>query len=70
MIIKYAKIAKKSIERMDKSTKDRVKEAIERRFVPVDIDDIATPDDIAAHELAMREYEAGELISHEDIDWS
>ena len=38
-----------------------------RRFVP---DDIATPDDIAAHEEGMREYYAGELISHEDIDWS
>ena len=43
---------------------------IVRRFVPVDIDDIATPDNIAAHEAAMKEYEAGELTSHEDIDWS
>lgn len=40
-----------------------------KRFVP-DPDDIATPDDIAAHEQAMREYKAGLTVSHEDIDWS
>ena len=38
-----------------------------RRFVPAD--DVATPEDIAAHEQAMREYRAGETIPHEAIDW-
>ncbi len=40
-----------------------------RRFVPVDPDDILTPDDIVAHEAALRDLEAGELVSIEDIDW-
>ena len=40
-----------------------------RRFVPTDIDDIATPDDIAACEQAIKEYRAGQTISHTDIDW-
>lgn len=40
-----------------------------RRFVP-DVDDIATPEDILAHEQAIREFRAGETIAHEDIDWS
>ena len=40
-----------------------------RRFVPTDIDDIATPDDIAACQQAMREYRAGQTISHNNIDW-
>lgn len=40
-----------------------------RRFVP-DPDDIATPEDIAECEQAMREYKAGLTVSHEDIDWS
>lgn len=42
---------------------------IATRFT-IDMDDLATPDDIAAHEEGMKEYYAGELISHEDIDWS
>lgn len=41
-----------------------------RKFVPVDPDDIATPEDIAECEQAMREYRAGQAVSHEDIDWS
>ena len=40
-----------------------------RRFIPTDIDDIATPDDIAACEQAMIEYRAGQTVSHNDIDW-
>jgi len=32
-------------------------------------DDIATPDDIANHVIAMKEYRRGETISHEDINW-
>ena len=42
---------------------------VARRFVPVDIDDIATPDDLRAHEIAMQEYERGEAVSIDDIDW-
>jgi len=40
-----------------------------KRFIPPDIDDIATPDDIAACEQAMKEYRAGQTVSHTDIDW-
>ncbi|MCL2693509.1 MAG: hypothetical protein FWE60_00205 [Oscillospiraceae bacterium] len=40
---------------------------IVKRFLP---DDIASPDDIAAHNAAMEEYRRGETIRHEDIDWS
>lgn len=40
-----------------------------RRFVP-DPDDIATPEDIAECEQAMREYRAGQAVSIDDIDWS
>ena len=37
------------------------------QFVPDD--DIATADDLAAHAEAMKEYEAGETIPHDQIDW-
>lgn len=40
-----------------------------RHFVPVGVDDIATLDDLAAHNAAMQEYEAGDVISHDSIDW-
>lgn len=40
-----------------------------RRFVPVDVDDIATAEDLAAHRVAMAEYAAGETVSHEAINW-
>ncbi len=39
---------------------------IAQRFVP---DDIATPDDLAAIKAARSEYQNGETISHEDINW-
>ena len=42
---------------------------VARRFVPIDIDDIATPDDLLAHEIAMQEYENGEAVSFDEIDW-
>ena len=42
---------------------------VARRFVPVDIDDIATPDDLRAHEIAMQEYERGETVTMDGIDW-
>ena len=32
-------------------------------------DDIATSEDIAAHNAAVKEYERGETISHDDINW-
>ena len=38
-----------------------------RRFVPVDVDDIATSDDLAAHHQAMKEYAIGETVSHDMI---
>ena len=40
-----------------------------RKFIPADADDIATAEDIEAHEAAMEEYEKGELIPHDAINW-
>lgn len=40
-----------------------------RRFVPVDVDDIATADDLEAHRVAMEEYANGETIAHNAINW-
>ena len=40
-----------------------------RRFVPVDVDDIATADDLEAHRVAMKEYANGETIAHDAINW-
>ena len=33
-------------------------------------DEIATPDDLTAHAIAMEEYQRGETVAHEDIDWN
>ena len=43
-----------------------------RRFLPagVDLDDVETPEDTAAHIQAMKEYKAGETIAYEDINWN
>ena len=41
-----------------------------RRFVPIDVDDIATIDDLSAHRVAMEEYAAGQTVSHDAIDWN
>ena len=38
-----------------------------KRLAP---DDVATPEDIAAHEAAMGDYKRGELVRHEDINWN
>ena len=38
-------------------------------FVPADTDDIATPEDLRAHETAMSEYRAGEATPHDMINW-
>ena len=40
---------------------------IARRFLP---DDIATPDDLEAHRVAMEEYANGETMPHEAINWN
>jgi hypothetical protein len=32
-------------------------------------DDVATPELIARHEIAMGEYLRGETVDHEDINW-
>lgn len=40
---------------------------IARRFLP---DDIATPDDLEAHRVAMEEYAGGETVPHEAINWN
>ena len=32
-------------------------------------DDVATPDDLAAHAAAMEQYRRGETVAHEDINW-
>ena len=40
---------------------------IVKRFIP---DDVATPEDIAAHEAALEDYRRGETVRHEDIDWN
>lgn len=40
-----------------------------RRFVPASVDDVASPDDIAAHKIAVQEYAEGETISHNAIHW-
>lgn len=53
MKILYAKSAVKAIAVMDKSGSD----------------DIATPEDLRAHDVAMEEYLAGEAVPHEMIDW-
>ena len=33
-------------------------------------DDVATPDDLAAHATAMEEYRRGETVTHEEINWN
>ena len=40
-----------------------------KRFIPKEDDTFATSDDLKAHRLAMEEYERGETISHDVIDW-
>ncbi len=40
-----------------------------RRFVPVDVDDVATGDDLRAHRVAMEEYVNGETVAHNAINW-
>lgn len=41
---------------------------VARRFVPVD--DVATSDDLSAHDAAMMDYERGETVSIDEIDWN
>ena len=37
------------------------------RFIP---DDVALPDEIESHAVAMAEYQRGEIFGDEDIDWN
>ena len=41
-----------------------------RHFVPISLEDMATAEDLAAHDAAMREYGAGETVPHDAIDWN
>ena len=36
---------------------------------PYNLEDIATAEDLAAHDTAMKEYSAGETVPHDAIDW-
>lgn len=40
-----------------------------RHFLPVHGDDIATADDVEAHQAAMAEYAAGQTVPHEAVNW-
>ena len=33
-------------------------------------DDVATPNDILSHHIALEEYQRGETVSHDDINWN
>ncbi len=41
-----------------------------KRFIPSDIDDRMTEDDLNSHRRAMQEYRSGETVSHGEIDWN
>ena len=41
-----------------------------KHFVPLHSEDIASAEDLAAHNIAMQEYITGETIPHEAIDWN
>ena len=41
-----------------------------KHFVPITFEDVATAEDLAAHDTAMREYRAGETVPHDAIDWN
>lgn len=40
-----------------------------KRFIPNDADDRMTEDDLNAHRRAMQEYNNGETVSHDEINW-
>lgn len=40
-----------------------------KRFISSTTDDLATENDHEAHRIAMQEYELGETISHEAVNW-
>lgn len=44
--------------------------SVAQKFVPDDIDDIASIDDLRAHELAVKDYMAGEAVDMADMDWN
>ena len=41
-----------------------------KHFVPISLEDVATAEDLAAHDAAMREYKAGETVAHDAINWN
>ena len=40
-----------------------------KRFISSTADDLATENDHEAHHIAMQEYERGETISHDAVNW-
>ena len=40
-----------------------------KRFIPSDIDDRMTEDDLNSHRRAMQEYRSRETVSQSEIDW-
>ena len=44
--------------------------AVVKHFVPVGLEDVASADDLEAHDTAIREYKAGETVAHAEIDWN
>jgi len=49
---------------------DRGQELIYELILRLLPDDVATPEDIAAHTAALEDYKRGECVKHEDIDWN
>ena len=40
-----------------------------KQFIPADTDDMATPDDLESHRIAMEEYAAGQTVPHDAVNW-
>jgi len=62
----YAKQAVKDIGRINNPAKQRIRNGINE--LPLG-DDVATPELIARHKIAMDEFHRGETVDHDDIDW-
>ena len=41
-----------------------------KHFVPATAEDMATAEDIEAHNAAMKEYATGETVPHDAINWN
>lgn len=57
------------VERIPDAELPTVLEVV-RHFVPISLEDVASAEDLAAHDAAMREYRAGETVAHDAIDWN